>query len=627
MATSTEYLTQVSNLYVALFNRAPDTEGMKFWSEGLANGASLSAVTNGFLNAPEGLAIYAPGQTGAQFVSAFYQTVFGRAPDAGGLAFWLAALDNAGGVGSGAARTFLVSALVDIVSEPLVTKPSGLSDAEYATTLNDRALFGNKVAYGTFVGTHSGTVTPGTQTSLSGITADPSSVTAAETAFNNPGTGGGGGGGGGGTDPDPVDPAVPTTGDDLLTVTATDFAATGYTLDGLDGNDTLTVTAASGALDGTGKLTSIESLLVAAADATTVDATLFSGVTSFGSSGSAAPVSFTNLTEGQTAEVSGVNVDTSFGYDDTATAAAVSLKDVQGGAVHVSGTTLASLALSATGEANEVALVSVIGAAAATEEATATPSAITALTIDASATGATSIGAIEGLSGAALTVTGTGQLAITALTGVLTVDASASTGGVAIYDLASASSYLGSGAADLLGVSGTWNADATIDMGGGDDQLSFVVGTVFDPSGLTVTLGEGADTVDVSALVLGEASDESLAATLVTIGDFGAGDTITFSTVESAATGAIQFTDLSASEALYVAASTAVETAAAAATPATIAAFQWGGDTYLVADTATDGAYNVGDILVKLSGVVDMSTVTLVGNSVNFALPVEPELV
>jgi hypothetical protein len=619
MATSPEYLTQVSNLYVALFNRAPDTEGMTFWSEALANGASVSQLADGFLTAPEGVAIYPPSQTGEQFVTAFYQTVFGRAPDPGGLAFWLSALDSAGGVESPEARTFLVGALVDVVSTPMGAKPAGMSDADYALTVNDRALFGNKVDYATFVGTYTGSaVTPGTQTSLAAITADPASVTAAETAFGVP-PGGGGGGGGGGTDPDAT-PIVGTADDDTLTVAdAASFTKTGFSVDGQDGTDTLIIQKATGAIDATDKLTSIEAVQVTTTGATTIDATKFAGVTSFGSLDATASLAFSNLAEGQTGTVKGANVDTTFGYDDTATTAAVSFDDAAGGTVKVTGTALTALAVAAGGAED--------GTGTTVDSIDVTGSVITALNIDAAT--AFSTGAITGLTGATVTVAGAAQVAIGELSGVTAVDASANTGGVSITNLVAPTSFIGSAAADILGVSGTLNADATIDLGAGDDSLAFATGTLLDATGLTVTLGDGADNIDVSALTLAAETPEAFAASVLTIGDFGAGDTITFSTAESEATGTLLFYDMTASGDTYTAANTAIESAAAEATAASIVGFSFGDDTYIVADVANDGAYSIGDVLVKLTGAVDLSTVTLVGNAVNFGtvdVPVEPEL-
>jgi len=145
MATATPaQQSAIVNLYVALFNRAPDAAGFEFWTQALANGAPLSVVTGAFFVSPETTAIYPAAQNAQAFVSAFYQTVFGRAPDAEGLVFWTNVLNAAGGPNSQSAKALLVSKIVDIVSTPLAEKPAGLTDAQYAETVRDRELFSKK---------------------------------------------------------------------------------------------------------------------------------------------------------------------------------------------------------------------------------------------------------------------------------------------------------------------------------------------------------------------------------------------------------------------------------------------------------------------------------------------------
>jgi len=128
----------ITQLYTALFNRAPDAAGLAFWDQAMSNGASIDTIAQSFLTAPEALAIYPGTAPTTLFVARFYTTVFGREPDPEGLAFWSAALDAQGGAGNAAARAALVTQLVDIVSTPLDTKPAGISDDAYAQTVADR---------------------------------------------------------------------------------------------------------------------------------------------------------------------------------------------------------------------------------------------------------------------------------------------------------------------------------------------------------------------------------------------------------------------------------------------------------------------------------------------------------
>ena len=180
MANLTLQNIAVAKLYVALFNRAPDASGFAFWVQAVNNGASLTSLAQTVLGSQEALAIYPASQTDAQFVTAFYATVFGRAPDAEGLAFWSAALAAQGGAGSMSARAALVVQITDIVSTPLTTKPAGLSDAAYAQAVADRARFANKLEFSvSFAEDLKINDLALAKSSLALITADPASVLAA----------------------------------------------------------------------------------------------------------------------------------------------------------------------------------------------------------------------------------------------------------------------------------------------------------------------------------------------------------------------------------------------------------------------------------------------------------------
>jgi hypothetical protein len=141
--TSSQSLA-VANLYIALFDRAPDAAGFEFWNTELNQGATFASVAGKFLTSPEGLAIYPASQTADQFVTTLYETVFGRSPDAGGLAFWTSVLNNAGGTASVAARAAVVTEIIKVVSTPMDAKPVGMTDAEFNATVMDREIFARK---------------------------------------------------------------------------------------------------------------------------------------------------------------------------------------------------------------------------------------------------------------------------------------------------------------------------------------------------------------------------------------------------------------------------------------------------------------------------------------------------
>ncbi|KFE57146.1 DUF4214 domain-containing protein [Pseudomonas syringae] len=93
MAAST-YFDQVQQLYIAYFGRPADTVGQAFWATQIdaANG-SIASVIAGFSASAESVALFGSA-TSAQKVTAIYQNAFGRAPEAAGLAFWVAQLDS-----------------------------------------------------------------------------------------------------------------------------------------------------------------------------------------------------------------------------------------------------------------------------------------------------------------------------------------------------------------------------------------------------------------------------------------------------------------------------------------------------------------------------------------------------
>jgi hypothetical protein len=83
----------VTRLYFAYFLRIPDYGGLLFWVNSFKSGTSLSAISNAFAQSAEFQARYG-SLNNAEFVTLVYNNVLGRAPDAGGLAFWTGQLDS-----------------------------------------------------------------------------------------------------------------------------------------------------------------------------------------------------------------------------------------------------------------------------------------------------------------------------------------------------------------------------------------------------------------------------------------------------------------------------------------------------------------------------------------------------
>jgi hypothetical protein len=98
MATPVQ-INAITALYVGYFDRAPDPAGLQFWIDQIDNGREFNTIAADFAASPEATALYpyltAPGVASpATFFSSIYQNLFNRAPDAEGLAFWTGVLTD-----------------------------------------------------------------------------------------------------------------------------------------------------------------------------------------------------------------------------------------------------------------------------------------------------------------------------------------------------------------------------------------------------------------------------------------------------------------------------------------------------------------------------------------------------
>lgn len=85
---------QAYRLYQAAFNRAPDAGGLGFWISVLDKGGSLSDIAAGFVGSAEFRTAYGVTPSNHDLVTQFYQNILHRAPEAAGLAFWTGLLDS-----------------------------------------------------------------------------------------------------------------------------------------------------------------------------------------------------------------------------------------------------------------------------------------------------------------------------------------------------------------------------------------------------------------------------------------------------------------------------------------------------------------------------------------------------
>ncbi|MBF0680686.1 MAG: PD40 domain-containing protein [Devosia sp.] len=86
-------MASIQGIYVALFGRPADPAGLAFWNGVTNQGADLSGLIGTLTGTPEYLDRF-ESQTPSEIVSSIYLALFGRAPDPEGLAFFTAALDS-----------------------------------------------------------------------------------------------------------------------------------------------------------------------------------------------------------------------------------------------------------------------------------------------------------------------------------------------------------------------------------------------------------------------------------------------------------------------------------------------------------------------------------------------------
>ena len=249
MAITSAMRTQVAELYVSLFGRAPESDGLGYWVTRLGNGESATSIAQEMFNATASRTYYPSFLTTDEIVGRFYTNVLGRTADTEGLAFWTAKLSAKGATVGG-----VVLELIQAVKTYAGTDEAALASKALLANKVDAALY-----YSVTLGGNSAT-----NTALSGVTATSTSTTihAAIDAVVTP----------------PVVVASQTfalttsadtktlgTVNDTFTATATTFSA-GDSLDGGTGNDTLAITdnvAAMNIAVPSATLTSVEKVTIA----------------------------------------------------------------------------------------------------------------------------------------------------------------------------------------------------------------------------------------------------------------------------------------------------------------------------------------------------------------------------
>jgi len=81
-------------VYQAAFDRLPDAGGVGFWMYALDNGTSLVDIAAGFMASPEFIGMYGANPSTTDFVSKLYQNILHRQGETEGINFWVSVLDQ-----------------------------------------------------------------------------------------------------------------------------------------------------------------------------------------------------------------------------------------------------------------------------------------------------------------------------------------------------------------------------------------------------------------------------------------------------------------------------------------------------------------------------------------------------
>jgi hypothetical protein len=131
---------QIIELYIAYFNRAPDAIGLYYWGTEFERGFTIRQTAASMSEQPETRATYASvlDRNGNvtdpdAFVTAVYENVLGRAPDAPGFAYWINELENNPNI----TPPIFILAIINGAKFPSDPTPQTALDQQYLATKAD----------------------------------------------------------------------------------------------------------------------------------------------------------------------------------------------------------------------------------------------------------------------------------------------------------------------------------------------------------------------------------------------------------------------------------------------------------------------------------------------------------
>jgi hypothetical protein len=232
-------MATIQGIYVAIFGRPADPAGLAYWNAETNNGADLSKMIGALSATDEFKALY-DGKTNEEIVTAVYQSLFGRAPDAAGLEFYLKGLEDG---------TLNIASIAVSIVDGAQDGDKAIVDNKVAAADLFTASLDTQAEIDAYVGTDAADAG---RAFLAPVTGDPETIPTQESVDETiltvanpdggqapgetPGGGGGGGGGGGDTtapvftSPDAI--TIKENLSEVSTVNATDATAVTYSIGG-----------------------------------------------------------------------------------------------------------------------------------------------------------------------------------------------------------------------------------------------------------------------------------------------------------------------------------------------------------------------------------------------------------
>jgi hypothetical protein len=121
---------QAYRVYQAAFARTPDAGGLGYWISAMDGGVSLKSVAQGFVDSVEFKNLYGTNPSNAEIVAKFYQNVLQRPGEKAGIDYWAGVLDAKTGTVADILMGFSESAenqaaLIGVVSNRITYTPYG----------------------------------------------------------------------------------------------------------------------------------------------------------------------------------------------------------------------------------------------------------------------------------------------------------------------------------------------------------------------------------------------------------------------------------------------------------------------------------------------------------------------